>query len=345
MTRFWDPLCPHQSEPARKTWGKNFGIQVVEWLLEEEKKHLTELRSKQRNKENLQSISSNNFIRSLVNEKFLIKEEVGDPLVLKKGSREERRLKLIERYREDIQKRKAEMDECMIIEPEKQVAAKNCDVLEISDSDEDCVYLASNGKSVKNLIPSRTEPVSVRLQNDNRSVFPRSQQSSGTRVFLPENENFAIYEPNVPTFPQNGPNDNDLMKNRNFANSQISNKVESTVPKRKIENEPSIATKKSRIFEEPATEAPECPIHNQLIKLRRVDIKETLAIFNQDFIDNGPDRVVSLHCPIDNQKMKYPARGQNCMHAQTFDAKTAILKELKICPVCGKRIKATLVQI
>ena len=59
MTRFWDPLCPHQSEPAQKTWGKNFGIQVVEWLLEEEKKHLTELRSKQRNKENLQSISNN----------------------------------------------------------------------------------------------------------------------------------------------------------------------------------------------------------------------------------------------------------------------------------------------
>ena len=72
-------------------------------------------------------------------------EKVGEPLVLIKGSREERRMKLIEKYRQDIQKRKADMNKCMIIELEKQAAAKKCDVLEISDSDEDCVYLASNG--------------------------------------------------------------------------------------------------------------------------------------------------------------------------------------------------------
>ena len=138
-------------------------------------------------------------------------EKVGDPVVLKEGSREERRRKLIEKYREDIQKRKAKMD-----------------VLEISDSDEDCFYPASNEKSVKNLIPSRNAPVqrvSDWSQNDGRSLFPRSH-STLTRVFLPENKRFPIYG--------------------NLTNSQMSNKVKSTVPKRKIENESSIATKKSR---------------------------------------------------------------------------------------------------
>ena len=165
-------------------------------------------------------------------------EKVGDPVVLKEGSREERRRKLIEKYREDIQKRKAKMD-----------------VLEISDSDEDCFYPASNEKSVKNLIPSRNAPVqrvSDWSQNDDRSIFPRSHTcSTWTRVFLPENEKFPIYGPN-------GLNNNDLMQNRNLTDSQMSNKVKSTVPKRKIENESSIATKKSRIFEEPTTEVPEC---------------------------------------------------------------------------------------
>ena len=190
-------------------------------------------------------------------------EKVGDPLVLIKGSREERRMKLIEKYREDIQKRKAEMDKCMIIELEKQAAAKKCDILEISDSDEDLVYLAWDGKTGKNLIPSRNSPVqrvSDWSQNDNSSLFPRSQ-SSGTRVFMTDNENFAIYEQIV---PQNSQNNDNIMQNRNFTNSQISKKVNSVVLKRKIENEPSIAAKKSRIIEEPTVEASECRIHNQL---------------------------------------------------------------------------------
>ena len=190
-------------------------------------------------------------------------EKVEEPLVLIKGSREERRMKLIEKYRKDIQKRKAEMDECMIIELGKQAVAKKCDVLEISDEDEDCVYLALNGKTVKNLIPSRNSPVqrvSDWSQNDNSSLFPRSQ-SSGTRVFMTDNENFAIYEQIV---PQNSQNNDNIMQNRNFTNSQISKKVNSVVLKRKIENEPSIAAKKSRIFEEPTVEASECRIHNQL---------------------------------------------------------------------------------
>ena len=72
-----------------------------------------------------------------------------------------------------------------------------------------------------------------------------------------------------------------------------------------------------------------------------IDVRETLAIFNQDLMDNGAGRVISLHCPIDNQKMTFPARGTNCMHAQTFDAKTAILRNLIRCPVCDKRIKIT----
>ena len=188
-------------------------------------------------------------------------EKVGDPLVLIKGSREERRMKLIEKYRQDIQKRKAAMDECMIIELEKQAAAKKCDILEISD--EDLVYLAWDGKTGKNLIPSRNSPVqrvSDWSQNDNSSLFPRSQ-SSGTRVFMTDNENFAIYEQIV---PQNSQNNDNIMQNRNFTNSQISKKVNSVVLKRKIENEPSIAAKKSRIFEEPTVEASECRIHNQL---------------------------------------------------------------------------------
>ena len=189
-------------------------------------------------------------------------EKVEEPLVLIKGSREERRMKLIEKYRKDIQKRKADMNKCMIIELEKQAAAKKCDVLEISDSDEDFVYLAWNGKTGKNLIPSRNSPVqrvSDWSQNDS-SLFPRSQ-SSGTRVFMTDNENFAIYEPIV---PQNSQNNDNIMQNRNFTNSQISKKVNSVVLKRKIENEPSIAAKKSRIFEEPTVEASECRIHNQL---------------------------------------------------------------------------------
>ena len=71
-------------------------------------------------------------------------EKVGDPQVLKKGSREERRMKLIEKYRQDIQKRKAKMDQCTVIEPERQEAAKNCGFQEISDSDEDCLYQEPN---------------------------------------------------------------------------------------------------------------------------------------------------------------------------------------------------------
>ena len=185
-------------------------------------------------------------------------EKVGDPQVLKKGSREERRMKLIEKYRQDIQKRKAKMDQCTVIEPERQEAAKNCDFQEISDSDEDCLYQEPNGISVKTLIPSRNAPVqrvSDWSQNDHRYIFPRSQ-SYETRVSMPENENFAIHEPNVPQNVQNKV----LIRNRNLTNSQTSDKVESTVPKRKIENEPSIATKKSRILEEPFPEALECRI-------------------------------------------------------------------------------------
>ena len=161
-------------------------------------------------------------------------EKARDPLVLIKGSREERRMKLIEKYRKDIEKRKAEMDKCMIIELGKQAAAKKSNVLEISDSDEDCVYLASNGNSVENFIYSRNDPVQ-RVSDWSQNVSKISQ------------------------------NNDHLMQNRILTNSQMSNKVKSTVPKRKIENEPSIATKKRRIFEEPTTEAPECRIHKQLI--------------------------------------------------------------------------------
>ena len=283
MKRFWDPLCTHTSDPAKNAWGKNFAISVVEWLQEAEEKYHSELRQKQNRIENLQSISNNNFIRSLVSEKFIIKEEVGDPPVLKKGSREDRRRILVEKYREDIRRRKAEMDECIIIEPEKPVLGKISDVEIISDSDEDCVYLASNGKSVNKLVPSRVRPMAttgVRLPKDKnlasngKSVknlvpsrvqpmattgvrLPKDKnycevsQSSSHTVLLPEKENFAIIEPDTQNHENNR---NDIVTNQ----------------KRKTASDQQPEIKKKRIFDEPEVETGSSSIESQIVKLRRI---------------------------------------------------------------------------
>ena len=59
-------------------------------------------------RQNLLNIAQNNFIRLLVDEKFKIKTEIGDPPILQKGDlqRENRRRKLIKKLRADIAARR-----------------------------------------------------------------------------------------------------------------------------------------------------------------------------------------------------------------------------------------------
>jgi hypothetical protein len=268
----------------------------------------------------LKTLIGSKFVRSLIDEKFEIKSEYGDPIQLIKGDRHERRRKIVEQLRNDIKIRQENQEkkrEKIRKENEGKIREKSPIVI---DDDSEPEFFIGN-------------------TNDSNQEF-----FTGNPV--PENND---------EFEISSVLDNDEIV---FVSEKIPKKRKISPEKNSSEKRPKIKAESSRHFEEPEVkslagtfssnffqafqkpiEIPDCIVIDEsddnfdLSNLKEKSKDESRAFLKASRKKNEHCEL-SLICPIDDKRVVYPVRGKECAHKEIFDAKTFLDRKLKNCPIC-----------
>ena len=242
-------------------------------------------------------ISGNNFVRFLINEKFSIKEEVGDPPLLPKGSRESRRRKIVEKLRRDCRLRNITI----------KTTEKKDEMVTVNNGN-------LSGKSEVVIISDDT-PSTISVNTD------QPVENSEEVVFVSEKKPRVTLGKHKRSEPSVEP----VVKKRKFEEPTVRQEV------------PAISNIEMDQFGIRQADSGKEMIKDIINNMAKLDERKARAML-VDARKRYGMYILPLWCPIDKNRIVYPARGDQCKHAKVFDAKTFLLLNLKSCPICDEPI-------